>query len=203
MVDRGSLTNRNHDLSRFVGEEIRSFLPVPEARLLPADFEPNPWTVICGRGKTSFNHGRNHLHTHPTVVRKIGDKWFSHAHAYFTVFGFVLFTVTVGNRRFRILCDLNLEAYEATTKTEKSFLVMHIVDAVRDGQGAFVKQVRHFHSNISLSLVLITLECCLCSSCAGSIYQGMVSSLGCRGTRKGGFATSRALGQAKWHGGFR
>lgn len=51
----------------------------------------------------------------------------------------------VGNRRFRILCELNLHKYEAAqSKTEKSVIVMSIVDAVREaaGIGGFVRQVR-------------------------------------------------------------
>lgn len=51
-----------------------------------------------------------------------------------------------GNRRFRVLCEINLERYEAArTKMEKTLIVAGIVDAVRHGSGglgAFVKEVR-------------------------------------------------------------
>ena len=43
---------------------------------------------------------------------------------------------TVGNRRFRVLCDANLQQYEkCKTKREKSVIVMSIVDAIREGAG--------------------------------------------------------------------
>ena len=48
----------------------------------------------------------------------------------------------VGNRRFRILVDINLEKYsKARSKFEKSMIVVGILDAIRDGSevGGFVK----------------------------------------------------------------
>ena len=48
----------------------------------------------------------------------------------------------VGNRRFRILVDINLEKYsKARTKLEKSMIVVGILDVIRDGSevGGFVK----------------------------------------------------------------
>jgi hypothetical protein len=62
------------------------------------------------------------------------------AHLYST-----LLRTAVGNRRFRILIDLNMQKYkDAKSKTEKSLIVMTIVDAVREGSvtGGFVKMVR-------------------------------------------------------------
>ena len=54
-------------------------------------------------------------------------------------------TTTDGNRRFRILVELNLKEYiAAKTKMEKTVIVMKILDTIRDGSkvGGFVKQVR-------------------------------------------------------------
>ena len=47
---------------------------------------------------------------------------------------------SVGNRRFRVLVELNLEKYSlAKTKMEKSVIVMGILDTVRDSGGDFVR----------------------------------------------------------------
>jgi len=50
----------------------------------------------------------------------------------------------VGNRRFRLLCEISLEKYSAAqSKTEKSVVVMSIVDAIRkgsEGSIGFVKR---------------------------------------------------------------
>jgi hypothetical protein len=62
------------------------------------------------------------------------------AHFYST-----LLRTAVGNRRFRILIDLNMQKYkDAKSKIEKSLIVMTIVDAVREGSvtGGFVRMVR-------------------------------------------------------------
>ena len=60
-----------------------------------------------------------------------------------------------GNRRFRILVDLNLEKYEnAKTKFDKSVIVTGILDAVREASisgGGFVRQV-------SADTVIFTLQ---------------------------------------------
>lgn len=53
----------------------------------------------------------------------------------------------VGNRRFRILIDLNMQKYkDAKSKIEKSMIVMSIVDDVREASviGGFVRKVRLF-----------------------------------------------------------
>ena len=49
----------------------------------------------------------------------------------------------IGNRRFRLLVEINLEKYtQAKTKFEKSIIVLGILDAIRDASqvGGFVKQ---------------------------------------------------------------
>ena len=50
----------------------------------------------------------------------------------------------IGNRRFRILVEANLEKYaSATSKLAKSIIVMGVLDAIREGSnqiGGFVKQ---------------------------------------------------------------
>ena len=56
--------------------------------------------------------------------------------------------LAAGNKRFRVLCEMNLDRYTAaTTKIEKSLIVMSIVDTIRDaggddgkGTGGFVKE---------------------------------------------------------------
>lgn len=52
MVDRGNFTQQE---IRFLDESIviQSKL---EARSLPADFQPDNWSVICGRGKECYTH---------------------------------------------------------------------------------------------------------------------------------------------------
>ena len=57
-----------------------------------------------------------------------------------------LYNETVGNRRFRVCIENNLERYaEAKTKLDKSLIVMSIVDNIREASkshgGGFVKQV--------------------------------------------------------------
>jgi hypothetical protein len=70
---------------------------------LPDDFEPNSYTVLCGRGKDHYN-------------------W-------------------VGNRRFRVIVNMNLERYlSARTKAEKTRIVMDVVELVHDCGGAFAKR---------------------------------------------------------------
>jgi hypothetical protein len=54
--------------------------------------------------------------------------------------------VVVGNRRFRVCIENNLEKYaEAKTKLDKSLIVMSIVDNIREASkkqgGGFVKHV--------------------------------------------------------------
>lgn len=72
---------------------------------LPLGFVPSAFDVICGKGKTAYEH--------------------------------------VGNRRFRVTIEINLPAYrEATSKLEKSMIVMSVVDMVRSisPNGGFIKQ---------------------------------------------------------------
>ncbi|GKY90636.1 hypothetical protein MPSEU_000037100 [Mayamaea pseudoterrestris] len=75
---------------------------MPKTRLAD-DFQPNNYTVLCGRGKEFFNY--------------------------------------VGNRRFRILVDMHLERYSlAETKTDKTRIVIEIVEQIRHAGGGFCKQ---------------------------------------------------------------
>lgn len=47
----------------------------------------------------------------------------------------------IGNRRFRIIVDMNLERYSNTqTKSQKSQIVSEIVEIIRGAGGGFVKQ---------------------------------------------------------------
>ena len=57
MVDRGSFSKMHSDL-RFVDKKVRSaVVPLQKRTRLAYDFQPNNWTVICGKGKASYNHG--------------------------------------------------------------------------------------------------------------------------------------------------
>jgi hypothetical protein len=72
---------------------------------LPLGFVPSAFDVICGKGKTAYEH--------------------------------------VGNCRFRVTINLNLPAYrEATSKLDKSLIVMSVVDMFRSlsPNGGFIKQ---------------------------------------------------------------
>jgi hypothetical protein len=65
----------------------------------------------------------------------------------------LLLLTAVGNRRFRILIDLNMQKYkDAKSKIGKSLIVMSIVDTVREASviGGFVKKVRLFYSRCFL-----------------------------------------------------
>mmetsp|Transcript_28067 Transcript_28067/g.39453 ORF Transcript_28067/g.39453 Transcript_28067/m.39453 type:complete len:231 (-) Transcript_28067:96-788(-) len=105
MVDRGCLDMNNKNIG-LVDERILAHAPVEKMTPLPEDFKPSNYDVICGRGKSCFNH--------------------------------------IGNRRFRVTIDMNLARYAAaSSKLEKSLIVMSIVDMVRDNspRGGFVKHV--------------------------------------------------------------
>jgi hypothetical protein len=70
---------------------------------LPDAFQPNSYTVLCGRGKDHYN-------------------W-------------------VGNRRFRVIVNMNLERYSsARTKAEKTRIVMDVVELIHDSGGTFAKR---------------------------------------------------------------
>ena len=62
MVDRGTFFDINftNDDNRedfsFVHHQVRSLAPWQQPRVLREEFEPNNWTVICGRGKVPYNH---------------------------------------------------------------------------------------------------------------------------------------------------
>jgi|Transcript_3628 hypothetical protein len=105
MVDRGCLDMNNKNMG-LVDERILAHAPVEKMTPLPVEFQPSNYDVICGRGKSCFNH--------------------------------------IGNRRFRVTIDMNLSRYaSASSKLEKSLIVMSIVDTVRDNspRGGFVKHV--------------------------------------------------------------
>lgn len=57
MVDRGSL-DFNKNLSH-INNQIRAQAPVNRQTLLPSDFEPSTYDVICARGKAAWNHVGN------------------------------------------------------------------------------------------------------------------------------------------------
>ena len=103
MVDRGSFSMMNK--LAFIDERVRAHAPVSRNEELPESWTPQPWSVLCGRGKDCFNH--------------------------------------VGNRRFRLLVDINLPKYAAAkSKLAKTTIVVGILDAIREGTnhvGGFVK----------------------------------------------------------------
>jgi len=69
--------------------------------VLPDDFQPASYHVLCGRGKECFE--------------------------------------SVGNRRFRLIVQMNLERYsQSRSKSDKSHIVGEIVDIIRESGGGFV-----------------------------------------------------------------
>jgi len=128
----------NLDLS-FVDDRVRVFQRMNNL-FLPFDFHPSHWTVICGRGRNCYNHGKCKVNTNTRTYFHLS---FQAPKSLFTIFKLI---DLVGNRRFRILCEINVRKYEtAKTKMEKSVIVMSIMDTVREGASgtsAFVKQVR-------------------------------------------------------------
>ena len=57
MVDRGSFTNIMNDLT-FLDERVRSHVPIERMTPLAIDWQPDNWSVICGRGKECYEHCR-------------------------------------------------------------------------------------------------------------------------------------------------
>lgn len=57
MVDRGTFSDMWNDLS-FVDDRVKAFVPVHDSTMLDKSFVPTAWSVICARGKDSFNHGK-------------------------------------------------------------------------------------------------------------------------------------------------
>jgi hypothetical protein len=55
MVDRKSLSDTERDFG-FVDEHILALAQQNWSTVLPDDFTPNNWSVICGRGKQSHSN---------------------------------------------------------------------------------------------------------------------------------------------------
>ena len=138
MVDRGTL-DINRDLS-FVDPRIRSQAPVDRMVVLPPQFTPGNWDVICQRGRDSFDHSEwwQDISIHWIILLTVDSN---------SVLVVFMVYPSVGNRRFRICIENNLARYsKAKSKLEKSLIVMSIVDNIRESStqegGGFVKQVR-------------------------------------------------------------
>ena len=68
MVDRGgknarSMSNQSNDENhRFdymnYVNRMQSLAPRQESRMLPEDYQPDNWTVICGRGRAPYDHSK-------------------------------------------------------------------------------------------------------------------------------------------------
>ena len=56
MVDRGN--SRRWRDALVVDERIKSQVPIGRMTELPEDFQPNVWTVICGRGRESYDSSK-------------------------------------------------------------------------------------------------------------------------------------------------
>jgi hypothetical protein len=108
--------------------------------LLPPDFVPGVWDVLCQRGKLvswlvlslflCCVRGRTLGTQHTLLIWFAGKDCFEH----------------VGNKRFRVCIDKHIESYmSATTRQEKSSIVSNIFAAVRGDatqpNGGFVKKV--------------------------------------------------------------
>jgi hypothetical protein len=121
----------------YLDDGIRSQATFYKKAAMPKEYEPDSWTVICGRGKDFFNHSE---YFSQRTERCRPQKVFSRSPCYH-----IIMSPTVGNKRFRVLCESQAEKYRAmTSKVGKSMIVSSIVDAVREGSGTsgFVKQVR-------------------------------------------------------------
>lgn len=97
--------------------------------LLPIDFEPTKFDVICQRGKECYDHG----------------KYISSIRLYMMIFLSVIVLSLVGNRRFRIIIDNHLHTYmQAPDRRQKSKIVTAIVRSIRSasesGEG-FIRKV--------------------------------------------------------------
>ena len=102
----------NHTFPSMIHANIPIMMPIPVGDssspiLLPIDFEPSNYDIICGRGKVCYDH--------------------------------------IGNRRFRVTIDINLQKYmNAASRFEKSLVVNSIVDQIKETSsstyGGFVKK---------------------------------------------------------------
>jgi hypothetical protein len=55
MVDRGSFSSDMSKLS-FVDDRVLSYAPMVSETPLPDHWQPDAWSVICGRGKGCYDH---------------------------------------------------------------------------------------------------------------------------------------------------
>ena len=103
--------------------------------LLPPDFSPGKYDVICQRGKECFDHGKRRFAVSVVFYPKRKTMKYSSP-----------FTL-VGNRRFRMCIDSHLEKYiEVKSRQQKSNIVSNIVHnitkAASKSGGGFVRKVR-------------------------------------------------------------
>ena len=89
-----------------------------------------PYDVLCGRDKTSFNHGK-------CEPRKLLKLCFLKGSVWRLFFGLS----QVGNRRFRITVALSLERYiNAPTREDKSLVILSVIDLISENGGRFLKR---------------------------------------------------------------
>ena len=107
---------------------------MPKTRLAD-DYQPNSYTVLCGRGKVSFYRILPF-----TCSFGHGASSSSHLLSRFLTRLQEFFNYT-GNRRFRVLVDMHLERYSlAETKSDKTRIVCEVVHKIRASGGGFCKQ---------------------------------------------------------------
>jgi hypothetical protein len=84
--------------------------------------------VLCGRGKTSFNHGTYCIAKSACSLRN----WM--------LMVVIVCLPTAGNKRFRDLITMSIPDYDmAETRLEKSLVVHSIVEGIRSAGGRFLK----------------------------------------------------------------
>jgi hypothetical protein len=143
-------------------DRVRSTAPLDNMAPLPRDWQPNNWSVICGSGKATFNHCKRKTEKvdsdNQSFKQRPAATLFQDAYSNLRKHFSPRWTA-VGNRRFRILIQLNLEKYKnSKNRAEKSLIVMSIVDTIREASktGGFVKKVR-FASSVRRFLPLFLL----------------------------------------------
>eukprot|EP00980_Cylindrotheca_fusiformis_P012506 scaffold3073_cov66-Cylindrotheca_fusiformis.AAC.21 len=124
MVDRGLFDKKGYFRDAHLQSNISS--AAGHSRLLPSDFQPGNWDVICHSGKEAHDHSKYKSHfpcRYPTIALN--------------------YSVKVGNRRFRICIENNLQSYSnAKCRSKKSAIISDIVTSIRESSshgGGFVR----------------------------------------------------------------
>eukprot|EP00980_Cylindrotheca_fusiformis_P012509 scaffold3073_cov66-Cylindrotheca_fusiformis.AAC.24 len=124
MVDRGLFDKK----VPFLDAHLQSIIScvAGHSRLLPSNFQPGNWDVICHSGKDAHDHSKYKSLfpcRYPTITLNYSRK--------------------VGNRRFRICIENNLRSYSnSKCRSKKSAIINEIVTSIRENSshgGGFVR----------------------------------------------------------------